>query len=370
MQCPVRGRLDHHPVHRRLATGILLAAALAGGVGGEQPPAELPAAGPAELPAAGPAELPAAGPADVIARVGSAVILRDDLDRVVQRALTGMQGDLVTEERLRELEASGLEQLVDSRLLRMEIAKAGIPVATIELDAAVERLRTQLKERGVTWEQFLERSGVDEEAIRAQTALEVGLDKLLRPQLREDRLASTFEKHRRELDGTRLRVSHIILRPDVGRGDVAVTEAIDTATAIRGTILRSGLSFADAARRHSAGPSRLDGGDLGWITRQGPLHEDFSRQAFRLAKGEISPPIATPWGVHLIQVTAIEPGRGDLATLRQEVTRIAAADLLRETLAAARAATPIEYVPGVHYFDPATPPQTATPRRILVAGGE
>jgi len=318
---------------------------------------------------AGPQAAATAGSADVIATVGSAVILRGDLDRIVQRNLAGMQGELVTAERRRELEAAALEQLVDQRLLRNEIARQQIPVSAVEVDDAVVRLREQLTERGVAWEQFVERSGLDEEAIREQAVLEVGLDKLLRPRLRDDRLRDLFQNRRREFDGTRLQVSHIVLRPDIGRGDVAVAEAIEKATAIRGTILRSGLSFADAARRHSAGPSRSDGGDLGWITRHGQFHEEFARQAFLLAKGELSPPTVTPSGVHLIQVTAIEPGNGDLASIRQEVTRLAAAELLRETITAARAATAIDYAAGVHHFDPATPPDGPTPRRVIVAHG-
>jgi len=315
------------------------------------------------------ADLPAAGAADVIATVGSAVILRGDLDRVVRRTLTGMQGDLVTAERRHEIEATALEQLVDQRLLRNEIARQQIPVSAAELEAAIRKLQEQLTERGVAWDQFLERSGLDAEAVREQAALEIGLDKLLRPQLRDDRLGAVFQKRRRELDGTRMRVSHIVLRPDVGRGDVAVTEVIQKAAAIRGTILRSGLTFADAARRHSAGPSRFNGGDVGWITRHGQFHEEFARQAFQLAKGEVSPPTVTPSGVHLIQVTAIEPGQGDLASVRQELTRLAAAEVLRETVTAARAATPIEYEAGIYHFDPATPPDGPAPRRVLVAGG-
>jgi parvulin-like peptidyl-prolyl isomerase len=331
------------------------------------PIADLPIA---DLPAAGAADLPAAGAADVIATVGSAVILRGDLDRVVRRTLTGMQGDLVTAERRHEIEATALEQLVDQRLLRNEIARQQIPVSAAELEAAIRKLQEQLTERGVAWDQFLERSGLDAEAVREQAALEIGLDKLLRPQLRDDRLGAVFQKRRRELDGTRMRVSHIVLRPDVGRGDVAVTEVIQKAAAIRGTILRSGLTFADAARRHSAGPSRFNGGDVGWITRHGQFfHEEFARQAFQLAKGEVSPPTVTPSGVHLIQVTAIEPGQGDLASVRQELTRLAAAEVLRETVTAARAATPIEYEAGIYHFDPATPPDGPAPRRVLVAGG-
>lgn len=312
-------------------------------------------------------EPPAAAAADVVVTVGRDVILRRELDRVVARAVAGLQGDLVTEDKRQELEATAVEQLVDKSLLQQEIEKARITVVPEEVEAALRRLRGQLKERGLTWEQFLLRSGLDEEEVRAQSTLEVGLNKLLEPRLTDDRLQAVFQKQRRELDGSRLRVSHIVLRPDLGRGDVAVAETMAKASRIRSLVLRSDLSFAEASRRYSMGPSRSAGGDLGWITRQAPLHEEFSRQAFRLAKGEVSPPVVTPWGVHLIQVTAIEPGQATSESLRPELLRLAAADVIRETVFAARGSTAIVYAPGLHYFDPATPPGGSEPRRVLVA---
>lgn len=322
-----------------------------------------------EPPAAVLADAPAAAQNDVVATVGGDVIQRRDLDRVVSRAAAALQGDLVSDDKRRELEATAVEQLVDQRLLQREISKSGITVATEEVDAAVRRLREQLKERSIAWDQFLLRSGLDEEAVRAQSALEVGLNKLLEPRLTDDRLEAVFQRQRRELDGSRLRVSHIVLRPDLGRGDAAVAETVAKAARIRGLVLRSDLSFAEAARRHSMGPSRFEGGDLGWLPRQGQFHDEFARQAFALAKGEVSPPTVTPWGIHLIQVTAIEPGQGTLESLRPELTRRAAADLLRETVATARATTPIIYAAGLHYFDPATPADGREPRRVIVAEG-
>jgi hypothetical protein len=43
-----------------------------------------------------------------------------------------------------------------------------------------------------------------------------------------------------------------------------------------------------------------------------------------------------------------------------------AAEVLRERLARARAATTIEYAPGVPHFDPTTPAESGQPRRVVV----
>jgi parvulin-like peptidyl-prolyl isomerase len=306
-------------------------------------------------------------PADVIVTVGDTPILRGDLQRVLRRV--GAAAEAAEPAKRQQLEAAALEQLIDERLLRGEIARAQIPVTDAEIDAGVGRLREQMAARGQDWDAFLVRAGFDEQAIRGQVALEVGLDKFVRSQLREDRLAAAFARHRRKVDGTQLRVSHILLRPDIARGEEAVTEAMERAAAIRSEVLQASLSFAEAAQRHSAGPSRERGGDLGWITRQAPMVEEFSRQAYELAKGDISRPFVTPFGVHLLQVTDAAPGQRGPDEVRKDLLSLLAADVVRETVAQARAATPITYAEGVVHFDPATPADGRVPRRIIVAGG-
>lgn len=312
------------------------------------------------------AEPPAdTGPSAVVATVGAVPILRAELDAVLQRAGNGGP-DASTLNRPVQLQAAALEQLIDQRLLRAEIDREGIVVGAAEIDAALGKLRAQMTARGVEWSAFLAKTGRDEEFLREQIALELGLDKLIRPRLGAEAVGATFQKHHREVDGTRLRVSHVVLRPDVGRGDEAVQECLRRAEQIRGGIVRGELSFADAARRHSAGPSRMQGGDLGWISRKVPCIEEFSRAAFALAKGDVSQPFTSPYGVHVVMVTDTEPGRLGLEAVRPQIEAMLAAEVLRERLARARAATPIEYAPGVPHFDPASPAEPGQPRRVVV----
>ncbi|MGB8854589.1 MAG: peptidylprolyl isomerase [Pirellulales bacterium] len=305
------------------------------------------------------------GPSAVVATVGSVPILRAELDAVLQRV--GSVGpDASAVNRPVQVQAAAIEQLIDQRLLRAEIDREGIVVGAAEIDAALGRLRAQMTARGVEWMAFLAKTGRDEEFLREQIALELGLDKLIKPLLRADAVEAAFAKHRREVDGTRLRVSHVVLRPDVGRGDEAVQDCLRQAEQIRGSIVRGEVSFAAAARRHSVGPSRLQAGDLGWITRRAPCIEEFNRAAFALAKGDISQPFTTPYGVHLVTVTDAEPGRLGLDAVRPQIESMLAADILRERIARARSATTIEYAPGVPHFDPAAPAGPGQPRRVVV----
>ncbi|MPZ76679.1 MAG: hypothetical protein GEU77_09140 [Deltaproteobacteria bacterium] len=64
---------------------------------------------------------------------------------------------------------------------------------------------------------------------------------------------------------------------------------------------RGGKNFAELAKRESDDPSSTQGGDVGWLN-QGELPDPLEKQLFTLSKGEISEPIETPTGFHIVKV--------------------------------------------------------------------
>lgn len=65
---------------------------------------------------------------------------------------------------------------------------------------------------------------------------------------------------------------------------------------------QQGEDFANLAKEHSDGPSKKDGGDLGFFTRKRMMVESFAKAAFALQEGEVSEPVRTPYGIHLIKL--------------------------------------------------------------------
>ncbi|MCB0348561.1 MAG: peptidylprolyl isomerase [Bdellovibrionales bacterium] len=64
--------------------------------------------------------------------------------------------------------------------------------------------------------------------------------------------------------------------------------------------LNDGMSFEDAAQKFSICPSGKKGGDLG-VIREGQTVEEFEDAAFALAIDEMSGPVRTSFGLHLIK---------------------------------------------------------------------
>ncbi|MCX7749437.1 MAG: peptidylprolyl isomerase [Clostridia bacterium] len=65
--------------------------------------------------------------------------------------------------------------------------------------------------------------------------------------------------------------------------------------------IENGLSFSDAAKEYSKCPSGKQGGSLGYFSA-GRMVPEFEKAAFGMEKGEISSPVKTQFGYHLIMV--------------------------------------------------------------------
>ncbi|BBE30196.1 peptidylprolyl isomerase [Tepiditoga spiralis] len=66
--------------------------------------------------------------------------------------------------------------------------------------------------------------------------------------------------------------------------------------------LKNGTDFADAAKKYSSCPSKAQGGDLGYFGR-GQMVPEFDSAVFNMELNEISNPVKTQFGYHIIKVT-------------------------------------------------------------------
>jgi peptidyl-prolyl cis-trans isomerase D len=97
-----------------------------------------------------------------------------------------------------------------------------------------------------------------------------------------------------------VRARHILIKVDGAAPQKMVDEALKKIRAIHQEIVQ-GKEFAEMAAKHSDDSSNVQGGDLGWFSR-GQMIEEFEAEAFSLEPGQVSEPVRTLFGFHLIKV--------------------------------------------------------------------
>ena len=106
--------------------------------------------------------------------------------------------------------------------------------------------------------------------------------------------------------------------------------------------LKAGANFAALARKHSVGPSKEVGGDLGWFSR-GDMVEPFFEAVTRLEPGAISEPVKTDFGWHVIKlIETRNTERPDFESVRAELANELQQKILEEQIAKLSAEARIE----------------------------
>ncbi len=91
-------------------------------------------------------------------------------------------------------------------------------------------------------------------------------------------------------------------------------------------LANAGQDFAELARQYSEGPTKTKGGDLGTFGRQ-DMVKPFADKAFSMEAGQISEPVRTDFGWHIIKVEQVNPAATrSLNEARAEIQKNLTAD--------------------------------------------
>lgn len=138
----------------------------------------------------------------------------------------------------------------------------------------------------------------EEEEFKAQ--LKVTQENLLK-QYAISKLLSGISVSDEEVENYYNNQKENFITPEKVRASHILVDDINTANDILDEI-NNGLDFAEAAKMYSTCPSKERGGDLGEFVR-GTMVQEFEEAAFNMEVGEISKPVETQFGYHIIKVT-------------------------------------------------------------------
>lgn len=206
-----------------------------------------------------------------------------------------------------------LEDFITNELVQAEVRGTGIRVREEDIDGYIRALREQNRLSAGQFAALLERQGKDMRQYRDEVRRQIERDEIIRRNVRE-RIHVTMQDAKRYYDAKpllyrtdlRLRLRHLMLSVDEGASaDQEQVVRARTAT-LRREIL-DGADFAALARTHSEGAGASEGGDIGWV-KPGDLPDSLAKAAAALQKGEISPPVRTNLGYHLVRAEDREGG--------------------------------------------------------------
>ena len=143
-------------------------------------------------------------------------------------------------------------------------------------------------------------------------------------------------------------VRHILLKVGPTQTERIATER---AADMRRRIVAKQASFETLARENSGDESAAEGGDLGWVS-PGQFVPEFEQAMNNLDPGQVSPPIVTRFGVHLIRVDERTE-----RTLSSDDQRQMARNMLREKKAQDAFETWAREVRGRAYVEYRDPPK-------------
>lgn len=222
-----------------------------------------------------------------------------------------------------QLMKTALDTLIGEKLMEAEITEMGISATEGEVDELVNDVRRQ---NNITdpaqFEQVLTAEGLTMTTYRDMLRKRILRDRLLRmkvgPKVKvtEEDLKAAYNQYARvEGEDSEVHARHILVAVDPKATEEQVAAARKKAEGIASEARREGMDFSALARARSEGPSAADGGDLGWFKR-GVMVQAFEKVAFNLKEGEVSEPVRTNFGWHILKV---EERRSVAATSYEEM---------------------------------------------------
>jgi peptidyl-prolyl cis-trans isomerase D len=124
----------------------------------------------------------------------------------------------------------------------------------------------------------------------------------------ESQISEYYASHQQEFQQPEeLHVRHILIRPK-SQDDTGWQDAQTRGREVSAKVIAPGADFAALARQYSEDPGSKDsGGDLGWFPR-GRMVKEFEDAAFRLSPGEVSAPVKSQFGYHILKLEGRRPG--------------------------------------------------------------
>jgi peptidyl-prolyl cis-trans isomerase C len=262
----------------------------------------------------------------ILATINGQAITRDQVTRDLLRTVGDRQLSAIENEKAIELT---IQKLINQHIAIDFLSNRGLAANPSEVDFQIENLKSELKRMDLSFTEFLKETYQTSDELRFQTKWQLSWERYLKNKLTDEFLKSYFERSKRRFNGTEIKAAHLLIKLPANNSQAQEERTNQQLLEIRKQVLAKTVSWQEAVKEHSEAPTRLSGGSIGWIAREGPMAPSFTNAAFQLSENEISLPVKTKFGFHLIRCEAIRDSALGWKDVRTELEKNAARDLLQ-----------------------------------------
>ncbi|MFP7299392.1 peptidylprolyl isomerase [Neobacillus niacini] len=212
------------------------------------------------------------------------------------KAIAKINGDSISKDELydvmvKQFGAATVEQLIADKIVASEAKKEKITITNEDLDKEVDKLKESYGGEEV-FNQVLASNNTTVDVLKEDLKNYLTMRKLIEPQINitDEELKTYFDENKDSLgEAEQVKASHILVEDEATAKEVKQK-------------LAEGADFGELAKEYSTDEgSKENGGELGFFPK-GTMVTEFEDAAFSLPKGEISDPVKSDYGYHIIKV--------------------------------------------------------------------
>ncbi|CUB59104.1 Foldase protein PrsA 1 precursor [Bacillus subtilis] len=221
------------------------------------------------------------------------------------KIVTSKAGDITKDEFYEQMKTQAGKQVLNNMVMEKVLIK-NYKVEDKEVDKKYDEMK---KQYGNQFDTLLKQQGIKEETLKTGVRAQLAQEKAIEKTITDKELKDNYKPE--------IKASHILVKDEA------------TAKKVKEE-LGQGKSFEELAKQYSEDTgSKEKGGDLGFFGA-GKMVKEFEDAAYKLKKDEVSEPVKSQFGYHIIKVTDIkEPEKSfeqSKADIKKEIVQKKAQD--------------------------------------------
>lgn len=254
-------------------------------------------------------------PAEVLISVNGKKLTRGDVDSMLDKMIAAQTANMPAEQAAQMknyMKLQGARQVVQQFMVETSLSAAAKALGYKLDDAEFEARKAEIMkgfagmpDAPKSFDELLEKSPLGKEKTLEQIKTGMVIEKMIKAQVFDKDKKDYTPEAKALIENMKAENAKCLTEEAAKAKAEELKKQLDAAAADKKSAL-----FADLAKANSACPSGARGGDLGEFGH-GQMVQEFDKAAFALKVGEISAPVKTKYGYHLIMTTKKTPAAGD-----------------------------------------------------------